>query len=63
MEGSPSFLLCFSPCGHHCSSKDEFALEGTRIERVLWVGHTEPRCVSPCRSLAGIALTVCREEP
>lgn len=50
MEGSPSFLRCFSPCGHHCSSKDEFALEGTRIERVLWVSHAEPRCVSPCPS-------------
>lgn len=50
MEVSASFLDFFSPSGHHCSSEAEFALEGTRIEKALWVSHSEPQCMSSCWS-------------
>lgn len=61
MEVSASFLDFLSPSGHYCSSEAEFALEGTRIEKALWVSHSEPQCVSSCRSLASVALIVCEE--
>lgn len=50
-DGSQCFLSdFFSPSGHHCSSEAEFALGGTRIEKALWVSHSEPQCVRSCRS-------------
>lgn len=35
-----------SPSCHHCSSRDEFGFEETRIERALWESHIKLRCVS-----------------
>lgn len=63
MEVSTSFLYSSSSSGHHCSSEAEFALEGTRIEKALWLSHSELQCMSSCWSQASVALIVCKEEP
>lgn len=63
MEASPFFICCFPLSEHHCSSDDEFGFHRTRTEKALWESYSEPRYVSPCWSQAGVALTVCKEEP